>query len=290
MEHISNATRVKIIECPRDAMQGWRRFIPTCEKIRYLEALLKVGFDCLDFGSFVSHKTIPQMADTLEVLKSLNIRNARSKLLAIVANLRGADEASSQEAVDYLGYPFSISETFQLRNTRRTIADSLELVKSIQALCLSRKKELVLYISMGFGNPYGDPYDKEIVLRWVDKITSLGVRIISLADTVGVAEPDHISDLFSILIPAFKGIDFGAHFHSSPQKWEEKVAAAFDQGCRRFDAAINGIGGCPMAKDELVGNIATENLVSFLDQRQVPTGIDMDSFSHARLLAGQVFV
>ncbi|RBL89406.1 hydroxymethylglutaryl-CoA lyase [Chitinophaga flava] len=280
---------LKLIECPRDAMQGWHRMISTTEKVEYLQALLKVGFDTLDFGSFVSPKAIPQLADTKEVLAQLDLSATRSKLLAIVANVRGAEEAVVHEEINYLGFPFSVSETFQLRNTNKTIAESLEQVQTMQELCIKNSKELVVYISMGFGNPYDDPYSPEIVLRWVDELVKMDITTISLADTVGVANPDIISSLFKHLIPAYPGVEIGAHFHSAPYNWEEKVQAAWDQGCRRFDSAIKGIGGCPMAKDELVGNLATENMIWFCQQRQEPLTLDMIALSTAQQLADVVF-
>lgn len=280
---------IKLIECPRDAMQGWKSFIPTKKKAGYLNTLLKVGFDTIDFGSFVSPAVVPQMADTKEVLKLLRLKDAKSKLLAIIANLRGAEEALEYGKISYLGYPFSISETFQLRNTNKTIAQSLKTVEQIQELCKRTEKELVIYISMGFGNPYGDPYDKDVVLHWVAHLVKLDIKIISLADTVGVSNPENISYLFSHLIPAFPGIEFGAHFHSAPDNWEEKIAAAYNNGCQRFDSAINGIGGCPMAKDELVGNIATENMLYFLKKTGVFAGIDEDAFIEAQQLAKDIF-
>ncbi|WP_343744182.1 hydroxymethylglutaryl-CoA lyase [Chitinophaga sp.] len=280
---------MKLIECPRDAMQGWHRMISTEEKVNYLQALLKVGFDTLDFGSFVSPKAIPQMADTREVLSRLDLSAGRSKLLAIVANVRGAEEAVVHEEINYLGFPFSVSETFQLRNTNKTIAESLEQVQTMQELCIKNGKELVVYISMGFGNPYEDPYSPEIVLRWIDELVKMEITTISLADTVGVANPDVITSLFRHLIPAYPRVEFGAHFHSAPHNWEEKVQAAWEQGCRRFDSAIKGIGGCPMAKDELVGNLDTENLIWFCQQRQVPLTLDMTALQAARQLADVVF-
>lgn len=280
---------MKLIECPRDAMQGWHRMISTEEKVAYLQALLKVGFDTLDFGSFVSPKAIPQMADTREVLSRLDLSASRSKLLAIVANVRGAEEAVIHEAIHYLGFPFSVSETFQLRNTNKTITESLEQVHTMQELCIKNGKELVVYISMGFGNPYEDPYSPEIVLQWVDEMVKMDITTISLADTVGVANPAVISSLFQQLIPAYPRVEFGAHFHSAPHNWEEKVLAAWEQGCRRFDSAIKGIGGCPMAKDELVGNLATENLIWFCQQHQIPTGLDMTALQAAQQLADAVF-
>lgn len=280
----------KLIECPRDAMQGWKRFIPTEEKILYLNALLRVGFDTLDFGSFVSPRVIPQMADTKTVLENLRLSPTGTKLLAIIANVRGAEEAAQYDSISYLGYPFSISETFQLRNTRQTMSTSLDTVGRIQQICLQSHVQMVVYISMGFGNPYGDPYGVEIVQTWVQKIYDLGVRKISLADTVGVAEPQIIGDLFSRLIPAFPEVEFGAHFHSNPQQWEEKLEAAFGHGCRRFDSALGGLGGCPMAKDELVGNIATENLLYFLEKQKVPVSIDREAFLTAQRMAKKIFI
>src|ERR1044072_1933331 len=258
---------MKLIECPRDAMQGWAHPIATADKVNYLNALLQVGFDTIDFGSFVSPKAIPQMADTAEVLTKLQIPANGSGLLAIVANQRGAEEAVMFDEITYLGYPFSISETFQLRNTNKTIAESLELVQTLQELCIKNRKQLVVYISMGFGNPYGDPYDAGVAMQWVDELAKMDISIISLADTVGVAEPDIITKLFATLIPAYPQVEFGAHFHSAPHNWEEKVAAGYAQGCRRFDSTIKGIGGCPMAKDDLVGNLATENLLWFFQEQ-----------------------
>jgi hydroxymethylglutaryl-CoA lyase len=279
---------MKIIECPRDAMQGWHRAISTEEKVAYLDALLRVGFNTIDFGSFVSPKAIPQMADTKEVLSKLDLSASKSKMLAIVANQRGAEEAVVYDAIDYLGYPFSISETFQLRNTNQTIAGSLELVDNMQELCIKNNKQLVIYISMGFGNPYGDPYNADIALEWVEKLVEMDIVTISLADTVGVATPGIITQLFSTLIKAYPVVEFGAHFHSAPHNWEEKVAAAYAQGCRRFDSAIKGIGGCPMAKDELVGNLATERLLEFL-QAHEPLTLDMTALKAAQRIADTIF-
>ena len=279
---------IKFIECPRDAMQGWPQQIPTEEKISYLNSLLEVGFDTLDFGSFVSAKAIPQMADTAAVLRGIH-PSSKTKLLAIVANVRGAEDAVSHEAVNFLGFPFSISETFQLRNTNKTIAESMEEVQTIQELCVKNSKQLVIYISMGFGNPYGDPYDTEVVLHWANAFAELNIPIISLADTVGVANPENISKLFSHLIPAYPEIEFGAHFHSTPQAWEEKITAAYDNGCRRFDSALRGIGGCPMAQDDLVGNIATENLAAFCQKRNIPLPFSMEKLGAVGALADKVF-
>ncbi|PUZ30125.1 hydroxymethylglutaryl-CoA lyase [Chitinophaga costaii] len=281
---------MKLIECPRDAMQGWHRHIATVEKIAYLDALLQVGFDTLDFGSFVSPKAIPQMADTQAVLAGLTQLPGRSKLLAIVANLRGAEEAVMHDAIRYLGFPFSISETFQLRNANKTIAASMEEVQTIQELCIKNNKQLVIYISMGFGNPYGDPYNTDIVLQWVSELAALEIPIISLADTVGLADPPTISYLYKALVPAYPAVEFGAHFHAAPHQWEEKVRAAWDQGCRRFDSAIKGIGGCPMAKDELVGNIATENLLDFLARQRAKPALDKVAWEKAYRLAEKIFV
>jgi hydroxymethylglutaryl-CoA lyase len=278
---------MKLIECPRDAMQGWHRQISTEEKVHYLNALLQVGFDTIDFGSFVSPKAIPQMADTALLIPQL--KPSKSKLLAIVANQRGAEEAVVFDEIDYLGYPFSISETFQLRNTNKTIRDSIELVDTLQELCIKNSKQLVVYISMGFGNPYGDPYDEAIALQWVDELAKMNIQIISLADTVGVATPDVITRLYKSLVPAYPTVEFGAHFHSAPHNWEEKVAAAYEQGCRRFDSAIKGIGGCPMAKDELVGNLATENLLDYCIRQHEALKLDTAALSVAQDIADQIF-
>ncbi|SFF03536.1 hydroxymethylglutaryl-CoA lyase [Chitinophaga sp. CF118] len=278
---------MKLIECPRDAMQGWHRLISTEEKVNYLNALLQVGFDTIDFGSFVSPKAIPQMADTAQLIPHL--KPSKSKLLAIVANQRGAEEAVVFDEIDYLGYPFSISETFQLRNTNKTIKDSMELVDSLQELCIKNSKQLVVYISMGFGNPYGDPYDEAIALQWVDELVKMNIHTISLADTVGVATPEVITRLFASLVPAYPTVEFGAHFHSAPHNWEEKVTAAYEQGCRRFDSAIKGIGGCPMAKDELVGNLATENLLDFCVRQHEALKLDIGALKVAQEIAEKVF-
>jgi hydroxymethylglutaryl-CoA lyase len=270
-------------------MQGWHRLIGTDEKVNYLNALLQVGFDTIDFGSFVSPKAIPQMADTAQVLEHLQLDGSPSKLLAIVANQRGAEEAVMFDQIAYLGYPFSISETFQLRNTNKTIQESLELVHTLQELCIKNGKQLVVYISMGFGNPYGDPYDPGVALHWVDELAQMEIQIISLADTVGVAEPDIITRLFSALTPAYPQVEFGAHFHSAPHNWEEKVAAAYAAGCRRFDSTIKGIGGCPMAKDDLVGNLATESLLAFCRQLNEPVSLNRQALEAAQRLADKIF-
>lgn len=255
--------KIKLVECPRDAMQGWEPWISTEKKIEYLNELLKVGFDTLDFGSFVSAKAIPQLRDTKEVLKGLDLSNTNTKLLAIVANVRGAEEAAVYPEIKYLGFPFSISEEFQKRNTNSTIEESLSRVKEIQSICEKSSKELVIYISMGFGNPYGDPWNKDVVIQWVKKLAELGIKIIALSDTIGVSTKENITYLFSSLIPEFPDVEFGAHLHSDSSTWHEKVDAAYKSGCVRFDSALKGIGGCPMANDDLVGNLATENLVGY---------------------------
>jgi len=279
---------MKIIECPRDAMQGLKEFIPTEKKIAYLNQLLKVGFDTIDFGSFVSPKAIPQLRDTAEVLERLDLANTSSKLLAIVANVRGAEDACGFPQINYLGFPLSISETFQQRNTNKSISEALNAVSAIQDLCVKHNKQQVVYISMGFGNPYNDPYDVEIVEQFADILATLGVKIISLADTIGVSEPTQIEYLFKSLIKKFPAIEFGAHLHSNPKTSIEKIEAAFNSGCQRFDGALKGFGGCPMAKDELVGNMATETIVSFLDSR-VNLKLDKVEFNKALIMANKVF-
>lgn len=280
---------VKIIECPRDAMQGIKHPIPTDLKIRYLNALLRAGFDTLDFGSFVSHRAVPQMADTADVLAGLNLEGVQTGLLAIVANLRGAEDACQHSQIQYLGYPFSISDTFQLRNTHRTIAGSRPLVKEILDLCNEKGKELVIYLSMAFGNPYGDPWSMKIVEQWADEMAQLGIKTINISDTIGNSEPGVIKRVFSSLISRNKGVSFGAHFHSLPDSREEKLAAAWEQGCRRFDVALQGFGGCPFANDELVGNVATESLLTFLEKQGEKVDIQADALREANELARQVF-
>lgn len=273
--------KIKIIECPRDAMQGITGFIPTKKKIEYINALLHVGFDTIDFGSFVSPKAIPQMSDTPEVLKSIDLKGTSTKLLAIVANQRGAETAAESEKIAYIGYPFSISETFQLRNTNATITESLERVRDIINICTQNNKELVIYISMGFGNPYGDQWSVQICQKWVDILADLGVSIMALSDTIGVATPESIAYLFKHLIPPHPEVEFGAHLHTQPHNWKPKIMAALESGCTRFDAAIGGYGGCPMAKDELTGNMATENILSVTNEMHFDTGIDMSKFNAA---------
>ncbi|WP_373059221.1 hydroxymethylglutaryl-CoA lyase [Zunongwangia sp. H14] len=280
---------IKLIECPRDAMQGIKTFIPTEKKVQYIQALLRCGFDTIDFGSFVSPKAIPQMADTAEVLKQLDLSRTQSKLLAIVANTRGAQDASVHEEIKYLGYPFSISENFQMRNTHKTIAESVEILQEILEIANNSNKEVVAYLSMGFGNPYGDPWNVEIVGEWTEKLSEMGVKILSLSDTIGSSTPDIIDYLFSNLIPKYPNIEFGAHLHTTPSSWHEKVDAAYKAGCYRFDGAIQGFGGCPMAKDELTGNMPTERMVSYFTSKKADTNIRMGSFESAYNEASKVF-
>lgn len=282
--------KVKIIECPRDAMQGIKsRFISTQAKARYINSLLKVGFDTIDFGSFVSPKAIPQMRDTAEVLAKLNLSSTQSKLLAIVANVRGANDAAQFEEIDYLGYPFSISENFQMRNTHKTIAQSVEILQEILTIANRSNKEVVAYLSMGFGNPYGDPWNVDIVASWTEKLANMGVKIVSLSDTIGSSTPEVINYLFTNLIPKYPAIEFGAHLHTTPTTWFEKVDAAYKAGCKRFDGAIKGYGGCPMAKDELTGNMPTEKLLSYFTAQKVETNIKPMSFESAYNKALEVF-
>lgn len=281
--------QVKIIECPRDAMQGIKDFIPTAAKVRYINSLLKVGFDTIDFGSFVSPKAIPQMRDTAEVLTQLNLSTTQSKLLAIVANVRGAEDATQFEEINYLGYPFSISENFQMRNTGQTIDQSIKTLDAILSLSTKSKKEVVAYLSMGFGNPYGDPWNAEIVSKWTEQLSNMGVKILSLSDTIGSSNPKEITYLFSHLIPAYPNIEFGAHLHTTPTTWYEKVDAAYKAGCLRFDGAIKGYGGCPMAKDDLTGNMPTEKLISYFNSQKADTNISAMSFEAAYNEALMIF-
>ncbi len=287
MENSNSIT--KIIECPRDAMQGIKEFIPTEKKIRYINQLLEVGYDTIDFGSFVSPKAIPQMADTAKVLKGLNLDQNSSNLLAIVANKRGATDACQFEEIRYLGYPFSISETFQRRNTNASIEESFDRVRQIHELGSKHNKQLVVYISMGFGNPYGDPWNVEICQNWVNKLTEEGIRIFALSDTIGVATPESITYLFENLIPPYPEVEFGAHFHTRPDEWHEKVDAAYKAGCRRFDGAIKGYGGCPMAKDDLTGNMPTENLMFYLEENKIFHKHKLSSFQKSMELSNLVF-
>jgi hydroxymethylglutaryl-CoA lyase len=279
----------KIIECPRDAMQGVKLFIPTTEKANYLQFLLQVGFHSLDFGSFVSSRAVPQMRDTADVLDQLDLSKTKTELLAIVANLRGAEAALNFEQIEYIGFPFSISENFQMRNTHKTISQSLCSLEQIKELTDKSNKTLVVYLSMGFGNPYGDPWSVEVVSQWVERLAQMEIEIISLSDTIGQAVPEDITYLYSLLIPAFPSIEFGAHFHTRPNGGYEKLAAAFEAGCHRFDGAIHGFGGCPMASDALVGNMPTEKLVTFFNERGIHTKICMTTFESAMNKAKQIF-
>ncbi|MDA8692685.1 hydroxymethylglutaryl-CoA lyase [Saprospiraceae bacterium] len=281
--------KLKLIECPRDAMQGIHDFIPTETKATYINHLLKVGFDTLDVGSFVSPKAIPQMRDTADLIPRLDLDNTNSKLSVIVANRRGARDAVAFDEVTYLGYPFSISETFQIRNTNATIEESLQRVADIQAIAIKNKKELLIYISMAFGNPYGDEWNVEIAQSYVEKLKSMGINRFSLSDTIGVSTPKSISYLFENLIPLFPEAHFNAHLHTTPDKWEEKVHAAYESGCRSFDGALKGYGGCPMAKDELTGNMPMEHMISYFDKNKIDTGLDMDAFGISMKGTDQVF-
>ncbi len=281
--------KVKIIECPRDAMQGIKEFIPTEKKTQYIQSLLRCGFDTIDFGSFVSPKAIPQMVDTAEVLSQLDLSDTESKLLAIIANVRGANDAVQHGPIDYLGYPFSISENFQMRNTHKTIAESVETLQEILNIADKTNKEVVAYLSMGFGNPYGDPWNVEIVGEWTEKLSKMGVKILSLSDTVGTSTPEIIDYLFSNLITKYPEIEFGAHLHTTPTTWFEKVDAAYKAGCRRFDGAIQGFGGCPMAKDELTGNMPTERMVSYFTTVKADTNVRPLSFESSYNEATKIF-
>lgn len=281
---------IKLIECPRDAMQGIHEFIPTDLKAKYINALLKVGFDTIDFGSFVSAKAIPQLKDTAELVKKLDLSNTKSKLLAIIANTRGAQDACKFEEIDYLGFPFSISETFQQRNTNSSIQESLIKVEEIQNLCANNNKKAVLYLSMGFGNPYGDDYNLEILSRWTEKLIDLDVQILALSDTIGVSTPEKIKEIYPYLIQKYDQIEWGLHLHSTPQQSEEKIKAAFESGCTRFDSAIKGFGGCPMATNDLTGNIATEKVVDYINQNQVKKVLDQLAFTKAIGISDEVFI
>jgi hydroxymethylglutaryl-CoA lyase len=280
---------IDLVECPRDALQGWKTDIPTDMIVRYLNTLLKVGFHTLDFGSFVSAKAVPQMADTDEVLYGLDLRDTKTKLLAIIANTRGAEEAAAHAQIDYLGFPFSISETFQLRNTNSTIEESLLRVQEIQEICDTNGKKLVVYISMAFGNPYGDPYSEEIVFRWVEKMIRMGIDIISLADTVGLATADQVYDITRMLVSVLPNTEIGVHLHSQRHNWQEKIDAALEAKCRRFDGALKGIGGCPMANDDLVGNMNTELLIPYFEKLNLVNGINKEALSEASALASEIF-
>lgn len=281
--------KIKLIECPRDAMQGIKTFIPTHKKIQFIQAILRCGFDTIDFGSFVSPKAIPQMTDTAEVLAGLDLSATQSKLLAIIANTRGAQDAAKYPEIQYLGYPFSISENFQMRNTHKTIAESVETLKKILDIANANDKEVVAYLSMGFGNPYGDPWSVEIVGEWTEKLSGMGVKILSLSDTIGSSTPEVIHYLFSNLIPKYPEIEFGAHLHTTPTTWHEKIDAAYKAGCLRYDGAIQGFGGCPMAKDELTGNMPTEKMISYFTSKKAETNIKMTSFESAYNEATKIF-
>lgn len=280
---------INLVECPRDAMQGWKSVIPTDTKVEYINKLLQVGFDTIDFGSFVSPRAIPQMADTAEVVKKLDMRDTRTRLLAIVANTRGAQEASQFDQINYLGFPFSVSGTFQQRNTKSSIAESLERVEEIQSLCIKAGKELVVYISMGFGNPYGDLYDEDLVFEWVNKLVALDIKTVSLADTVGLATAAQVYDMTSYLIESLPGISIGVHLHSRPDNWKEKLEAAVKAGCKRFDGALKGIGGCPMANDDLVGNMDSALMINYFQNNQMLHLLNEDALKESLQMAGEIF-
>ncbi|SFV34831.1 hydroxymethylglutaryl-CoA lyase [Thermoflavifilum thermophilum] len=286
---MSNQNRVIITECPRDAMQGWPRLIATEQKIRYLNVLMRVGFDVLDFGSFVSPKAVPQMADTDEVLKGLEKRGG-TQLLAIIVNERGAERALAYPQIDLLGFPFSLSETFQQRNAHQTMQQALEQVKHIQAMLEGTQAQMLIYLSMGFGNPYGDPYHEDWVYAWIDRLAALGIRYFALADTVALAHPDLIRRIFQRVLPAFPELHIGAHLHVTPHNWQQNLQAAFESGCRRFDSALGGYGGCPMAADQLTGNLATEQLIEYLKNQSVPLSIHQEWLQKARQMVAEIFV
>ncbi|MBK6935563.1 MAG: hydroxymethylglutaryl-CoA lyase [Chitinophagaceae bacterium] len=284
-----NSLPVRLIECPRDAMQGWGTIIPTEKKIAYINSLLQVGFDTVDFGSFVSPRAIPQMADTAEVLQGLQIDNSVSKLLAIVANFRGAEAASVFDGITYLGFPFSVSESFQQRNTNSSIAESVERVEEVQNLCEKTGKQLIVYISMGFGNPYGDPYSEEIVFEWVNRLVGMDIGIISLADTVGLATPEQVYDVTSYLVDSLPGTEIGVHLHSTSENWQQKLEAAVNAGSKRFDGALKGIGGCPMSGNELVGNINMEWMINYFDEKQILSTINYEALQESIRMANEIF-
>ena len=280
---------MKIIECPRDAMQGLHDFIPTEDKVRYINQLLKVGFDTIDFGSFVSPKAIPQLRDTAQVYEQLNWRTSSSKLLAIIANTRGAKDAATFEGISYLGFPMSISETFQQRNTNKSIAEALNELSEIKNICVGSGKQLVTYVSMGFGNPYNDPYEVDLVGKFVDILVTVGSDVISLSDTIGVSTPENINYLFTSLSKAYPSVEIGVHLHSNPATALEKIEAAYQSGCKRFDGAIKGLGGCPMAKDDLVGNMATETILTYLNEKGVKNDVKQAEFMEAMRIATEIF-
>lgn len=281
---------IKLIECPRDAMQGLHDFIPTNVKAEYINLLLKVGFDTIDFGSFVSPKAIPQMRDTAELVKKLNLTNSNSKLLAIVANTRGAQDACAFDEISYLGFPFSVSETFQQRNTNSSIEESLLRVEEIQNFCAKAKKKAVVYLSMGFGNPYGDPYNEDILAHWTEKLINLDIEILALSDTIGVSTPEKIEEIYPKLIEHFTKIEWGMHLHSTPEQSNEKIKAAFESGCKRFDSALKGFGGCPMAADSLTGNIATEKVINYLSTKEQLIHFNANAWEEALLFSSKIFI
>jgi len=280
---------VKINECPRDAMQGIKAFIPTEKKVAYINALLKVGFDTLDMGSFVSPKWVPQMADTVEVLNQIDTGNTKSKLSVIVANIRGAQDAAAFEQITYLGFPFSISETFQLRNTNAGLDKAYETASEMVNICKANNKQFIAYLSMAFGNPYDDEWSVEVAEKWIDKLKTIGVNYVMLSDTIGVADAPTIEYFFKNITRIFPEIDFGAHFHTTPTTWKPKIETAFRNGCMRFDGAIKGYGGCPMAKDDLTGNMPTENMVTYFTEAGINTGLDLAAFSAAMELSKDIF-
>jgi hydroxymethylglutaryl-CoA lyase len=287
---MATASAIKLIECPRDAMQGMPDFIPTQHKIEYLNLLLQVGFDTLDFGSFVSSKAVPQMADTAMVLEGLDLTSTETKLLAIVANLQGITQAAQYDQISYLGFPFSISETFQKRNTNADINTSLATVQELLNSCHKSNKTAVVYLSMAFGNPYGDEWSIELVEEWTSVLVKTGVSIIALSDTVGTATSEQIGPLYNTISKCFPGVEFGLHLHSTPETWKKKVEAGYANGCRRFDSAIKGFGGCPMATDRLTGNIATENIISYLESQKVSLNLSKEKFIEAVNLSEMIFV
>jgi len=289
MELTNKQEAIKVIECPRDAMQGWQHFIATEDKIRYLNSLLKVGFDTLDFGSFVSPKAIPQMQDIKEVIPHLNLTDTNTRLLAIIANLRGAEEAVQFKEISYLGFPFSISPTFQLRNTNSTIEQSLQTVEAVQNLCLQHGKTLVIYLSMGFGNPYGDVYNSDILMQYAAEIVERNITIISLADTVGLATPEQITYALNTLIPPYTNVEFGVHLHTTATNYKDKLQAALSAGCKRFDGALKGIGGCPMAQNDLVGNMPTERMIAFFEEQHIPLHINKQALTESMAIASEIF-
>ena len=280
---------IKIIESPRDAMQGIKQIIPTEDKIKFLNALLRIGFDTLDFGSFVSHRAVPQMADSRQVLDNLDLSNTQTKLLAIVANLRGAEEVAELNQIHYLGFPFSISRTFSELNINTNVKEAYRIIDGIQNICHRRNKELVVYLSMAFGNPYGDKWGTDVVYRWTRILNQHDIKIIALSDTIGLGNKERIYKVFKLMINEFSNIEFGAHLHTTPSNWFSNVEAAYQAGCRRFDTVINGLGGCPMSARELVGNLHTSNLLSYLDDKNEPTNLDYEALEIAREIANDIY-